>query len=144
VIVDSDMQWSFACKLDQIPVGGMRRVRAFDSQVLLARPEPDTVFAIEPWCPHNMAPLEHGVVRTDAPTLVCPEHAMEIDLRTGRNLCGPHGALGEHFEQNWVFPTKVDAGRVYVQLKSTTEVAEYYATIELPGSPADASAEAPG
>jgi nitrite reductase/ring-hydroxylating ferredoxin subunit len=139
VIVDSEDEWSFACKIDQIPLGGMRQVRAFDSQVLLVRPSPESVYATEPWCPHNMAPLVHGTVRPDGPTVVCPEHAMEIDLCSGRNLCGPHGALGEHFEENWVFPTKIENDRVYVRLKTTDEVREYYATIDLPGTPKEAT-----
>jgi nitrite reductase/ring-hydroxylating ferredoxin subunit len=124
-------QWYFACKAQDVPDGGVRRVHVFDQDVLLANAGGD-FWAMEPWCPHNLAPLEFGDLDPSKCAVICPEHAMEIDVRTGENLCGPYGSPGEKFEPNWTFPTKVENGRVYVQVKTDGEIEEYYRSLKVP------------
>jgi nitrite reductase/ring-hydroxylating ferredoxin subunit len=124
-------QWYFACKAQDVPDGGVRRVHVFDQDVLVTNLGGD-FYAMEPWCPHNLAPLEFGDLDRAKCAVICPEHAMEIDVRTGENLCGPYGAPAEKFEPNWTFPVKVDNGRIYVQVKTDDEIEEYYRGLKVP------------
>jgi nitrite reductase/ring-hydroxylating ferredoxin subunit len=124
-------QWYFACKAHDVPDGGVRRVHVFDQDVLVANTGGD-FYAMEPWCPHNLAPLEFGDLDPSTCAVICPEHAMEIDVRTGENLCGPYGSPGEKFEPNWTFPTKVENGRVYVRVKTDKEIEDYYRNLKVP------------
>lgn len=123
-------EWYFACKTQDIPDGGLRRVHVYDQEVLLANLGGD-FYAMEPWCPHNLAPLEFGHLNR-ACEVVCPEHAMKIDVKTGENVCGPYGSPGAKFEPNWTFPAKVENGRVYVRVKSDEEIEEYYRGFKIP------------
>ena len=123
--------WYFACKTQDVPDGGVRRVHVYDQEVLLTNLD-GAFYAMEPWCPHNLAPLEFGDVNAAACAVVCPEHAMEIDVKTGANLCGPYGSPGEKFEPNWTFPTKVENERVYVRVKTDEEIDEYYDGLQVP------------
>jgi len=124
-------EWYFACKTQDVPEGGLRQVHVYDQDVLVTHPDGE-FYAMEPWCPHNMAPLEFGDLNRAACAVVCPEHAMEIDLRTGENLCGPYGSPGAKFEPNWTFPARVENGRVYVRVKSDEEIEDYYRGLKIP------------
>jgi nitrite reductase/ring-hydroxylating ferredoxin subunit len=124
-------QWYFACKAQDVPDGSVRRVHVFDQDVLVANAGGD-FHAMEPWCPHNLAPLEFGDLDPSKCVVIFPEHAMEIDVRTGENVCGPYGSPGDKFEPNWIFPTKVENGRVYVRVKTDEEIEEYYRALKVP------------
>jgi nitrite reductase/ring-hydroxylating ferredoxin subunit len=124
-------EWYFACKTQDVSNGGLRRVHVFDQEVLLANVGGE-FYAIEPWCPHNFAPLEFGDLNPSSCAVICPEHAMEIDVRTGVNLCGPYGSPSGKFEPNWTFPTMVENGRVYVRVKTDEEIEEYYQGLKVP------------
>ena len=124
-------EWYFACKTQDVKDGGLRRVHVYDQEVLLANLGGE-FYAMEPWCPHNLAPLEFGDINPSTCAVICPEHAMEIDVKTGENLCGPYGSPGEKFEPNWTFPTKVEDGRVYVRVMSDEEIEDYYRGLKVP------------
>jgi nitrite reductase/ring-hydroxylating ferredoxin subunit len=124
-------EWYFACKTQDVPDGGVRRVHVYDQEVLLTNLGGE-FYGMEPWCPHNLAPLEFGDLNPSTCVVICPEHAMEIDVRTGENVCGPYGSPGGKFEPNWTFPTKVENGRVYVRVKTDEEIEEYYRGLKVP------------
>ena len=107
-------EWYFACKTQDVPAGGLRRVHVYDQEVLLANLDGD-FYAMEPWCPHNMAPLEFGHVDRSA-CVVCPEHAMKIDVKTGENVCGPYGSPGAKFRSQAI--TTFPGGELRGQLRA--------------------------
>jgi len=132
--VEEPNEWYFACKENQISEHREKKlVHVFDTEVLIINVE-GSYYAMEPWCPHNAAPLVYGHVKADSDsmTLTCAEHAMKIDIKTGKNLCGPYGSEGWHYGQVWTFPTKVENGRIYVQLKTDAEKEEHYRNLEVP------------
>ena len=126
-------EWYYACQTQDVPDGRMRQVHVYDQDVLVTNVDGE-FYAMEPWCPHNFAPLELAALDTEDKVISCGEHHMEIDLVTGENLCGPHGMPGHTFEENWVFATKVENDRVYVRLKTDKEIEQYYEKA-VPGVP---------
>ena len=77
------------------------------TMVALARVE-GTWHAVEAWCTHAECPLSDGWVEGTA--IRCPCHGSLFDLATGEALEGPAE------EPVRVFPTRVAAGRVEVEL----------------------------
>jgi len=142
VIVDSDRTWHFACKTNQLPVGGMRQVHVYDTEVLLIRASEDSIIAMEPWCPHIGVPLVGGTFHPNSMTLTCPEHYMQINLETGENVRGPSGGPARHYEQNFQFPVERKGDRIYVRLKTPEEIDEYFARCGIPGAICSVAVEA--
>lgn len=133
MIVDSDKTWHFACKLNQLLLGGMKHVRVFDTEVLLVRATEEDIVAMEPWCPHNWAPLADGKFNPTSMKLTCCEHGMQIDIKDGEITRGPNGGPAGHYEKCFRFPVKVEGDRIYVRLKTPQEVDAYYAQCGVPG-----------
>ncbi len=132
--VEGPKEWYFACKASQIAEDRQKmQVHVFNTEVLIINAG-GAYHAMEPWCPHNATPLVHGHVKKDPEslTLVCAEHAMQIDIKTGKNLCGPYGSESGHLGQVWTYPTKVENGRIYVRLKKDSEKEEHYRNLEIP------------
>jgi nitrite reductase/ring-hydroxylating ferredoxin subunit len=134
VIVDSDRTWHFACKTNQLSVGGMRQVHVYDTEVLLIRASEDRIIAMEPWCPHIGVPLVDGTFDSKSMRLTCPEHHMQISLDTGENVRGPSGGPARHYEQNFQFPVELKGDRIYVRLKTPQEIDEYFTQCGIPGA----------
>lgn len=72
--------------LDAIPEGegrtfvvGLRRLAVF-------RGRDGTLFATQADCPHKNGPLADGLLGSG--TLICPLHALEFDLASGKALSG--------------------------------------------------------
>ena len=68
----------------------------------------DTVHALDDACPHAGGPLSEGAVT--GRTLACPYHGWVWDLVTGACRAPGRGARVA------VYPTRVDAGEVWVDL----------------------------
>ena len=134
MIIDGDREWYFACKTSQLTVGKLKQVKVYDTDVLLIRVEENQIVAMEPWCPHNGAPLVGGKVDCGLKVLTCAEHAMEIDLKTGANTIGPYGSMGGHYERCLQFSTKVENDRIYVRLKTPAEIEQYFRELDIPFS----------
>jgi nitrite reductase/ring-hydroxylating ferredoxin subunit len=69
-----------ACRLEDLPVGAMRRVTRGDLDVLVAHTTRG-ILAIEDRCPHMAAPLSLG--RLADCIIDCPLHQGRFDLATG-------------------------------------------------------------
>ena len=73
-------------KVADIPLGSMKRVRAFDQDILLSNVD-GKIYATSNRCGHSNASLARGTLQGKVVT--CPLHAAKFDVTTGKNLSGP-------------------------------------------------------
>lgn len=69
------------CKVDELPVGGMKAVSVADEKIVLYHLE-DGFFATQASCTHMFAPLAKGKIVDDC-KVQCPFHRARFDIRTG-------------------------------------------------------------
>jgi nitrite reductase/ring-hydroxylating ferredoxin subunit len=102
----SAVNWTYV--LDDIALleGRMAPVYPLGVNVLLARVG-GAVYAVSGTCAHMACPLFMG--RLDGYTIVCGCHDWGFDVRTGRFLAAPELGLT-------VYPTKLEAGKLFVSL----------------------------
>ena len=86
--------------------GRMAPVYPLGVNVVLARVG-GAVYAVSGTCAHMACPLFMG--RLEGYTIVCPCHDWRFDVRTGRFLNAPELGLT-------VYPTKLEAGKLFVHL----------------------------
>lgn len=87
--------------VEDLPVGSAVKVDRDGVQAVVSRPDPDTVVAFSPVCPHQgcmVAPREA--------LYVCPCHSSQFDLTTGEVLAGPAESGLE------AYPVSVADGRI--------------------------------
>jgi len=100
------MNWTYVLGDAALLEGHMAPVFPLGVNVVLARVE-GAVYAISGKCAHMACPLFTG--RLEGHTITCPCHDWRFDVRTGKFLDAPE--LGVP-----VYPTKSEAGRVFVKL----------------------------
>ena len=69
-------------RVEEVPPGTVRTVRAGDQEIALARVG-DEFYATQPQCLHLQGPLGEG--RLEDHVLTCPWHGWQYDVRTGEN-----------------------------------------------------------
>jgi len=75
-------EWTYACRVEEIPVLGARRVtRAEGPAVAVFRAADNHVFALLDRCPHKGGPLSQGIVFGHS--VACPLHNWTIELDSG-------------------------------------------------------------
>jgi nitrite reductase/ring-hydroxylating ferredoxin subunit len=77
-------------KLTEISPGNMKRVRAFDQDILLSNVD-GKIYATSNRCGHSNASLARGTLQGKVVT--CPLHRATFDVTTGKNLTGPQMGL---------------------------------------------------
>jgi nitrite reductase/ring-hydroxylating ferredoxin subunit len=82
----TDGPYETLARVDDLPVGAMRRVTRGDLDLLVAHTEAGIV-AIEDRCPHMAAPLSAGEL--DGCVVACPLHRGTFDLRDGSVVVFP-------------------------------------------------------
>ena len=96
--------WTFICRIDDIPALGARRVRRpAGADVAVFRTADDRVFALLDRCPHKGGPLSQGIVFSDH--VACPLHNWAISLVDGEARAPDVGCATR-------FAVRVDAGQV--------------------------------
>ena len=96
--------WTFICRIDDIPALGARRVRRpAGADVAVFRTADDRVFALLDRCPHKGGPLSQGIVFGDQ--VACPLHNWAISLVDGEARAPDVGCATR-------FAVRVDAGQV--------------------------------
>ena len=93
-------------RVEEIPPGTARRVRAGEQELALVRIG-DEFYATNGACLHLHGPLGEG--RVDDHVLTCPWHGWQYDVRTGLNLFD-HAIRVETYE------VRVEGGDVKVAL----------------------------
>ena len=102
--------WVEVVALEDIPVLGSRVVKSeVGTDIALFRSKDDRVFAVRDECPHKQGPLSQGIMHGSSVT--CPLHNWKIDLESGSALGPDEGCTN-------VFPVKVEAGKVLLDLAS--------------------------
>ena len=97
-------EWVYACRVEDIPVLGARRVeRAEGGAVAVFRAADDHVFALLDRCPHKGGPLSQGIVFGHS--VACPMHNWTIELDTGCARAPDEGCTTR-------FAVQVDDGKV--------------------------------
>jgi nitrite reductase/ring-hydroxylating ferredoxin subunit len=72
-------------KLNEVPEGKTKRVKAFDRYVLLYNVH-SKIYATQDDCGHQRASLSHGTLEGNIVT--CPLHGAKFDVTTGQNVAG--------------------------------------------------------
>jgi nitrite reductase/ring-hydroxylating ferredoxin subunit len=83
-------------KLDEIPVGKMKSVRAFGQEVLLSNVN-GKIYATQNRCGHQNAPLHRGTL--EGTVVTCPLHAAQFDVTSGQSLRGPQMMMSQEVMQ---------------------------------------------
>ncbi len=85
--------WVQALPLVELPTGLSTKVYLGGQQVAIFNVNGD-LYAINNRCPHARGPLCEGTVNADGdvPSVTCPWHKADFDLRTGIVIDGPHRA----------------------------------------------------
>ena len=77
-------------KVNEIPPGGMKRVRAYDQDILLSNVD-GTIYATSNRCGHSNASLVRGTLQGKIVTY--PLHGAKFDVTTGKNILGPQMSM---------------------------------------------------
>ena len=121
--------WTFICRIDDIPALGARRVRRpAGADVAVFRTADDRVFALLDRCPHKGGPLSQGIVFGDH--VACPLHNWAISLVDGEARAPDVGCATR-------FAVRVDAGRISLRADELATLA-----VSEPDDAADALAAA--
>ncbi|GFO67690.1 (2Fe-2S) ferredoxin [Geomonas limicola] len=95
----------FAAKLSEVPDWGKKLVKVAGQDVLLVKTK-GAVYACEPECPHQYAPLS-GALLKEAGKITCQRHGYKFDLKTG--ACDPFPEYSLK-----VYPVEVRGEDIYV------------------------------
>ncbi len=85
--------WHLACRLDDIPQGGIKVLEIAGANVLLSR-QGAIVSCFQNACAHFGMALDGGEV--DKGIITCPYHQFQYDLASGECLTAPEVALQAH------------------------------------------------
>jgi nitrite reductase (NADH) small subunit len=97
---------TYACRVDDVPLGEGRAVTLCDRRIALFR-TPGGWYALDAACPHRGGPLADGIVSDR--TVICPLHERRFDLATGApRTAGEEGVA--------VHAVEVRGDRVYVAI----------------------------
>jgi nitrite reductase/ring-hydroxylating ferredoxin subunit/multimeric flavodoxin WrbA len=107
-----DVQWTDVGNVEDLKTKPLRHVLCGTTPIALTYKD-GTFSAISGVCNHVGGPLGEG--RLDGDYVVCPWHYWKFHHRTG------HGEAGYEQDQVPAYPTKVENGRVYVDLLSATK-----------------------
>jgi nitrite reductase (NADH) small subunit len=97
---------TYACRVDDVPLGEGRAVTLADRCIALFR-TPNGWYALDAVCPHRGGPLADGIVSDRA--VICPLHERRFDLATGAPLSSKDDVVTAH-------SVEVRGDRVYVAI----------------------------
>ena len=101
------MTWIEALAFDDVFMGDVMSLTVADRELALYGINGE-VFVTDNLCTHGMARLCDGFL--EGHEIECPVHQGRFDVRTGVATCAPATAPIR------VYPVKIEAGRVWVQL----------------------------
>jgi nitrite reductase (NADH) small subunit len=96
---------TYACRVDDVPLGEGRALMLGDHRIAIFRAAGGW-YALDAVCPHRGGPLEDGIVCDRA--VICPLHERRFDLASGAALSSGDGVAAHTVE--------VRGERVFVSL----------------------------
>jgi nitrite reductase (NADH) small subunit len=99
--------WFDLGPVESIPARGARTVRTPRREIAIFRTAANEIFALENRCPHKGGPLSEGIVH--GRQVACPLHNWIINLEDGEAVGADKGCVRR-------FPTKVENGRIYLDM----------------------------
>lgn len=102
-----DLNWTHACRLDDIPLLGSRLVVRAKGNIAIFRTTDNQAFALLDRCPHKGGPLSQGIVHGNSVT--CPLHSWTIDLASGEAQA-PDVGCARHI------PLRIEDGNILIGL----------------------------
>jgi nitrite reductase/ring-hydroxylating ferredoxin subunit len=117
------MSWVKVLPQAELPEGARKVVRTVERSVLLIHNR-GKILALQSTCPHMAFPLQFATVTADY-GIVCALHHSTFDLRTGDvkdwspwpSLVGPMLKNVSRRKALRVFPTRVEEGSIWVEVK---------------------------
>ena len=106
--------WMAVAEASELRPGTVRPVQVGAMNIALICTT-DGIHALDNTCAHEGGPLGEGSV--EGTTITCPLHGWQFNSRTGR-------CLTEKGQRQHTFATKVEQGKVWVQVASSTTVAK--------------------
>ena len=100
--------WIDACATDDIDPEDLIRFDHGGRSYAIYRAPDDAYYCTDGLCTHEQVHLEDGLVMDH--TIECPKHNGQFDYRTGEALRAP---ACDHLK---TYPTRVEAGRVWIEL----------------------------
>ncbi|HDQ70499.1 MAG TPA: Rieske (2Fe-2S) protein [Chloroflexi bacterium] len=125
------MTWTKALPQEKLPEGGREVVEIGGRAILFIHHE-GKIYAVENACPHMRLPLKGGKIEANVqahaetqPHITCPWHHSAFDLETGDvkawsvwpPAIGPLLGAITRKKALPVFPSKIEAGYVWVDLE---------------------------
>ena len=111
---DERVTYEKVAKIDDIPSGSMKRVKAGEKELLVVNIG-GKFYAMDNRCPHMNGDLSTGTLAENIVT--CPKHGSQFDVINAKNLRGPKVAFikmkGKDLES---YQTKVEGVDVMVDL----------------------------
>ncbi len=101
------MSYQFVADESQFSERGIQKLEIETKTIIIVKCG-DSYHAVENACSHQGLPLDEG--RIESETITCPFHGAQFCLKTGKPF-GPPA-----FDNIEVFPTKVEDGKVYVDV----------------------------
>ncbi|MCZ3365572.1 MULTISPECIES: Rieske (2Fe-2S) protein [Methanobacterium] len=80
------MSFVEVARIDEVPEGSMKHVEEGDAEILLAKVD-GKIYAVGDRCGHMNARLSMG--KLQGTTVICPLHASQFDVTTGKNVKEP-------------------------------------------------------
>ena len=110
-----------AAEIRDVPLGGMRKVEADGTPVLLVNLD-GTLYAVSPRCPHLGGDLSRG--KLEGSIVTCPRHGSQFDVTNGRvvrwlQVSGFVKALSGIFIKSrplTTYPVKIEGDTVLVEI----------------------------
>ncbi len=118
------MSWKAAIDLAKLQQNQRETTIINGNKILLIWHE-GQVHAVQAQCPHLKMPLAKGEITEDC-AIVCPFHKSAFDLATGEVQCwstwppavGPLLGKLSKPKNLRIYPTRIDNGQVFVEIKS--------------------------
>ena len=87
------------CKMGDLKENAGSKFVINGNEILVVK-SGNSVYAVEPICPHLGSDLSRGRVNCDAKTVKCPLHGAVFDIASGTCLSGSYGCDGDTFLQS--------------------------------------------
>jgi nitrite reductase (NADH) small subunit len=117
-------RWTRIAYCRDVPLREGRAVKACNREIAIFNLG-DRFLAVDNRCPHKGGPLADGIV--SGATVVCPLHAWKISLETGEGM--KSASTSSCVE---TFPTRVEHGVIFLELRDDSRKGQEDGTQELP------------